>query len=275
MSLFGIQSRFKTTTLMFSLLRALLFICSDQLRAITQLSYLSRNHQRAKRPSYSYYSINVSVFYYLFDLKHQPKWMQKWDVILKSRCTPVCDFKLMQTFFSSLSLSLSKSLFNSTMHLSRSSRMWQNSFRDSCLEYKAASIKTPLCEAKKQMHLCWDVAINCPQCTWEFLAWTVYFVQNGIANIQQLILIWTFNSCIIDLLYPCNIVLSNCPSSKPFLSSHTPTQSLEWVGGWELISMHTWTQHVMDTCALDLHRGDVLKQVREAVSGIPVAHGVL
>lgn len=39
--------------------------------------------------------------------------------------------------------------------------------------------------------------------------------------------------------------------------------------------MHTWTQHVMDTCALDLHGGDILKQVREAVSGIPIAHGVL
>lgn len=181
MSLFGIQSRLKTTTLMFSLLQALLFICSDQLRAITELSYLSKNHQRPKRPSYSYYSINVSVFYYLFDLPCTEtsayKWMQKWDVIFKSQCTYwctlVCDFKLMQTFFPP---SLSKSFFNSTMHLSRSSRMWQNSFRDSCLEYKAASIKTPLCEAKKQMHLSSDVAINCPQCTWDFLAWTVYFV---------------------------------------------------------------------------------------------------
>lgn len=49
MSLFGIQSRLKSTTLMFSLLQALLFICSDQLRAITQLSYLSKNirdHQK-------------------------------------------------------------------------------------------------------------------------------------------------------------------------------------------------------------------------------------
>lgn len=116
MSLFGIQSRLKTTTLMFSLLQALLFICSDQLRAITELSYLSKNHQRPKRPSYSYYSINVSVFYYLFDLPCTEtsayKWMQKWDVIFKSQCTYwctlVCDFKLMQTFFPpSLSLNLS------------------------------------------------------------------------------------------------------------------------------------------------------------------------
>ncbi len=59
--------------------------------------------------------------------------------------------------------SSSLALFNSTMHLWRSSRMWQNSFWDSCLEYKAASIKTPLWEAKKQMHLSSDVAINCPQ----------------------------------------------------------------------------------------------------------------
>lgn len=68
MSLFGIQSQLKTTTLMFPLLQALLFSCSDQLRAITQLSYLSQNHQRpSKTPSYSYYNINVPVSVYLFD----------------------------------------------------------------------------------------------------------------------------------------------------------------------------------------------------------------
>lgn len=147
-----------------------------------------------------------------------------WNISLETNAKMRWDFKIsmhllihigvLQTHANLFFFPLS--LFNSTMHLSRSSRMWQNSFWDPCLEYKAASIKTPLCEAKKnQMHLSSDVAIICPQCTWEFFTWTLCIWSSKYPT--------AFNMdthlqsyCIITLLCQFKIILSYWPSLKAF-----------------------------------------------------------